>query len=122
VSAKSDMAELDDTALLQRVLAREERAWRAFVGRFDAALRGAVRAATESVDFGEAQIDDVIGDVWVSLCDDDMRRLRAYEPSRSLPLVALLAAEATRVAMRHLRRVAREPEWSCPGLVDTCAQ
>ena len=111
MSARADMAGLDDAALLHRVLAREGRAWREFIRRFDPALREVVHAATESSDFDDGRIDDVIGDLWLALCETDMQRLRAYDRTRGLPLVAWLAAQATRVAMKHMRRLAREPEF-----------
>lgn len=88
---------LDDAALLAGVLARDEAAWREFVRRFSPALRDAVRATTDEP-MQEQDVSDVLGDFWLRMIDDDMRRLRAFDPSRGVALDSWLAIRAAQVA------------------------
>jgi excisionase family DNA binding protein len=112
--------EIDDVSLVDRVIRRENRAWEQLVRRFQPALRALL---AESGHISRAQIDDVLGDLWLKLLEDDMRRLRAYAASRAAPFSAWLAMQATQVAFQHAQRSHDEPEMvpldRAPEIADT---
>lgn len=103
--------ERDDGTLLRLALENDQRAWREFVRRHDDMMREVAREATAAAGFDEARVDDVVGEAWLALLEGDMRRLRAYDPARGVPLAAWLALQATRAASKHLRQQGREPEF-----------
>src|SRR5437868_15454070 len=86
---------ISDEDLIDRVLRREERAWHQLIRQFDPTLRSLIG---ESGDLQSSQVDDVLGDLWLRLMEQDMRRLRAFAASKSAPLSAWLAMQATQVA------------------------
>ena len=92
VSATTTAADDDD--LIVRVLRRDERAWRQLVRRYEPTLRSLLGDDDE---VAPAQVDDVLGDLWLRLMEDDMRRLRAFAASKS-SLAAWLAMQASQVA------------------------
>src|SRR5258708_13668174 len=72
----------DDDKLLDAVLARDSRAWRELVQRYECRLRDAIReAVTDEHDVTESDVDDVLGDFWLLLLEDDLRRLRGRRAS-----------------------------------------
>jgi DNA-directed RNA polymerase specialized sigma24 family protein len=91
----------DDSALLERVFARDQRAWRDLVRRHEPRLREAIG---ESV--AEHDVDDVLGDFWLLLLEDDLRRLRNVGGDDLGQWLAMVAAQ---VAANHARRLARQP-------------
>jgi excisionase family DNA binding protein len=110
--------EVDERELLDRVLRRDQAAWVQFVRRFDPPLRALLAG-----ELGDAQVDDVLGDLWLRLVDSDMRRLRAFAESRPGPLSAWLAMQATQVAFDHAQQEQAEPETvaleDAPQIADT---
>jgi len=97
----------EDLVLLEAVLARDEQSWLTLVRRFDPELRALIGDGTELT---FSQVDDVIGDLWLLLVDDDMRRLRAYAASKRASLGAWLAMQATQVAFAHQQKLRDEPK------------
>lgn len=79
----------DDAPLLERVLRRDEQAWRELVRMHEPALRALIQ---ENEELSASDVDDVIADVWLRVLDNDRRRLRRF------------AANAAVIA----RRVARD--------------
>jgi len=105
-----DFAAADAVALLRAALARDERAWTELVRRFDGPLRKVVREATDAIHpLADVEIDDVLGEFWLGLVEDDFRRLRALHPSRGSALRAWLVLHVSQVAHDHLRRLGHEP-------------
>jgi excisionase family DNA binding protein len=98
---------LDEGDLVERVLARDERAWHQLVRRFEPLLRSLI---VESEEFSPSQIDDVLGDLWLRLMERDMRRLRAFAALQSVPLSAWLAMQVAQVAFDHAQKRHDEPE------------
>ncbi len=91
----------DDSALLERVLARDARAWRDFVREHEPVLREIVR------EFGDIdEVDDVLGDFWLLLLEDDLRRLRSVGGADLGRWLAMFVAQ---VAANHARKLARRP-------------
>jgi excisionase family DNA binding protein len=109
-NTSAELAPLDDRTLLEAVLARDETAWRELVRRFDEPLHEAVRAATDAIwPLARDQIDDVLGELWLRLLDDDMRRLRALDSSRASALLVWLTMQVAHVAYEYLRRLGAQP-------------
>jgi excisionase family DNA binding protein len=103
-------AALDEVSELTAVLARDEAAWRRFVAHHDPPLRAIVRHATEPFrPLDDDEVDDVLGDFWLALVADDMRMIRAFNPTRGAALLTWLTFQLARVAYERLRRLGEEP-------------
>ncbi len=100
-------SELDDQRLLEQVCNRNPRAWCVMVRRHESRLREAIREAADAdAPLRTDQVDDVVGDLWLLLLEDDLRRLRSFHGD---DLGAWLAMVACQVAMNRIRELAREP-------------
>src|SRR5439155_17160307 len=96
-----------DGELLDAVLARDARAWRELVRRYESTLRDAIfDSVIGEREFTETEIDDVLGDFWLLVLEDDLRRLRGF---RGDDLAGWLSMFASQVAVNRLRRLARQP-------------
>ena len=75
----------EEVALLAEVISGSDRAWRRFIKQYEPALRKIVRESTDAIHtLTPAQLDDVMGDFWLRMVDDDrrwLRRFRGGEPS-----------------------------------------
>ena len=97
----------DPRELLDKVCARDPRAWRELVRRHDRQLREAVWESSDEEDrISEADVDEVLSDFWLLLLEDDLRRLRNF---RGDDLGGWLAMLAVQVASGRARRLARQP-------------
>jgi integrase len=106
-------AAAEDATLLRAVIQRDRRAWHQLVARYTDGLRFAVREAAEPIhSLDETEIEDVIGDLWLLLLEDDLRRLRSFEKSRGRSdLWSWLAMLATQVACTRAHKLARSPRF-----------
>lgn len=119
--------DLDDAALLERVLTGNEVAWATFFRRFrglilSCALKVAARAGTH---LGTDDLMDVLGDVSLNLVARDYRRLRLYRIDGGCSVATWIGVIATSTAkdfMRRARRHRMEPtaeseldQLPCPG-------
>src|SRR5262245_41419329 len=107
-AAQSNLAGIGDEArLAEALLAHDGEAWREFVHSFEPLLRYQAahllgRAAHRVLDFDE--INDVVGDLYLRLLEDDMRRLRMWlAGAQRGRLAAWLGRSVTRLAIDHLR-------------------
>jgi excisionase family DNA binding protein len=101
-------SDLNDKQLMEEVCRRNPRAWRVLVRRHEDRLRDVVSEIAEvEQPLTDDQIDDVLGDTWLLLLEDDLRRLRSF---RGDDLGAWLAMVASQVALTRVRELAREPE------------
>ena len=111
---------LDDGALVRATIESDEVAWREMMRRYTAPLRDAIRDASEEI--SEPEVDDVMGELWLSLIEQGMRRLRTFDPSRGATLLAWLTIRASQLVHgRHARRQAAPPTISleeAPELAD----
>src|SRR5262249_32670999 len=100
-----------DTELLRRTLRNETRAWNELVRRYRALIFRCVSKVLgryESV-LSSADIDEVYGEVMMTLVRDGMRKLRRYDPRRGTKLSSWIGMIATNVAYDYLRGTARRP-------------
>ena len=100
----------DDEVLLDRVLharseAARQDAWRELVQRFSRLIASCVRRTFERWRLrpSEEDVDDLAGDVWIALLHDDLRRLRAFDPSRGARLSTFIGLIATNLTIDRLR-------------------
>jgi hypothetical protein len=102
----------DDVALVRAALARDAHAWRKLVDRHHGTLRAVIAQAAEGIHpITEDQVDDLLGDFWLLLLEDHLRRLRAFLQSDDADLGGWLALLATQVACNHARKLARGPRF-----------
>ncbi len=99
-----------DVALLAEVISGSDRAWRRFIKQYElsAAQDRARVHRTRSIRSTPAQLDDVMGDFWLRMVDDDRRWLRRFRGGGT-SLEAFLRLHALEVAQQHLRRLVDEP-------------
>jgi len=98
---------LDDDALTEMLLRRDEQAWREFVQRFEPLLRfqvGKTLASAIHVLLDSDAIDDVIGDFYLHIVEDDMDKLRYWlHGNRQGALRSFLGKVATGIAIDHIK-------------------
>jgi RNA polymerase sigma-70 factor (ECF subfamily) len=83
------------------LLSGNQRAWEAFVRRY----AGLIVAAVRSVSSMPGDIEDFTQEVFVRLCKDNFRLLRAYDPTRAgiSTWITIVARSTTRDALRRRR-------------------
>lgn len=85
----------DDAALVRLTLERDEAAWREMMRRHTAPLRQAVRDGCDAI--SESEIDDIMGELWLSLIELGMRRLRTFDLSRGATLLTWLTIRVSQL-------------------------
>jgi RNA polymerase sigma factor (sigma-70 family) len=101
---------IEDLALLQALLmesdgVHKQQLWRVFVRRHGRLIEICVRKVLRryGVSPSRQDLDDFIGDVWVTLLQDDMRKLRQYDPARGFRLASFIGMVATNTTIDQLR-------------------
>ena len=100
-----------DTELLERMVARERRAWREFHRRFDRLIYRCIHKVTlrfRSV-VSEEDVQEIFCQLLVDLNAREMHKLRAFEPKRGNKLSSWIGMLATNAAWDYLRSVKRRP-------------
>jgi RNA polymerase sigma factor (sigma-70 family) len=79
------MRATEERVLLRGVLAGDPISRRRFVERYGPYLRVCVQRTFLRTGFAAARqdVEDMVGDIWVSLFEDGLRVLRLYDPARS---------------------------------------
>src|SRR4051812_18309297 len=105
----------EEAALLQALLvagnkSQHDRLWSEFVRRYERLIASCVVKALRryGATFSRDDLDDLVGDVWVTLLRDDMRKLRQYDAQRGFRIASFLGLVATNATIDHLR--ARQAE------------
>ncbi len=99
-----------DVTLVANMLSSDSttraRAWAAFVARYDAMIRSCIRRTTRR--FRQThEDDDVYAQFLLALTQNDMHRIRAYDPTRGVRFGSWIGLLATHSASDHLRKNAR---------------
>jgi RNA polymerase sigma-70 factor, ECF subfamily len=108
----------DSSALVTRMIAGEEQAWREFHALYSAAIRRSIGfAARHHRDLGADEVAEIYGNFCIRLLDHDKRKLRSFDASRGCSLktwLTMVARQAASDYLRaHRRRIARDHElWS----------
>ncbi|MCA1662888.1 MAG: sigma-70 family RNA polymerase sigma factor [Myxococcales bacterium] len=105
----------EEMALLQALLAskgkmQHDRLWADFVQRYERLLVSCVVKALRryGATFSRDDLDDLVGDVWLVLLREDMKKLRQYDATRGFRIASFLGLVATNATIDHLR--ARQAE------------
>jgi RNA polymerase sigma factor (sigma-70 family) len=107
----------EESALLTALLAggnqfTRQRLWAEFVGRYERLLMSCVLKVLRryGATFSREDLDDLVGEVWLTLLRDDMKKLRQYDATRGFRIASFLGLVATNATIDHLR--ARQAETS----------
>jgi RNA polymerase sigma factor (sigma-70 family) len=105
----------EETALLEALLAtkkkvQHDRLWAEFVQRYERLIVSCVVKALRryGATFSRDDLDDLVGDVWLVLLREDMKKLRQYDATRGFRIASFLGLVATNATIDHLR--ARQAE------------
>ena len=105
----------DEAALLEALLAvtnkvQHDRLWADFVQRYERLIVSCVVKALRryGATFSRDDLDDLVGDVWLALLREDMKKLRQYDATRGFRIASFLGLVATNATIDHLR--ARQAE------------
>jgi excisionase family DNA binding protein len=104
VAARVDLPSLNDLQLIGLTLERDEAAWRELQRRHTAALREAARDATGEL--SDADIDDLISDLWLSLIHEDKRLLRSFNSASGAAFLSWLTMRLSQIIFARAPRVA----------------
>ena len=112
----------DDPTLLTACLSGERRAWTTLVERYTRYVAWLVRMTAQrcAVELDDDAVGDYHAEVFASLLEDDMRRLRLYRGENGCSVRSWLRVIAVRRTLDLLRR--RRPEASLEQLVEQGAQ
>jgi RNA polymerase sigma-70 factor (ECF subfamily) len=104
-------SELTEGELVERLLARDAKGWREFHRRYDRLIHRCIHKVTNRFRrlVGTTDLEDIYGDLLVSLTAHDMRRLRAFDPAKGSKLGSWIGMLATHAAWDHLRKLRRRP-------------
>jgi RNA polymerase sigma-70 factor, ECF subfamily len=83
---------------------KDERAWAEFIRRFHTVIAGAVLRTARS--WGESsllQLDDLIQDTYLKLCEDDCRLLSSFQPHHENSIYGFLKVVAANVVHDHFK-------------------
>ena len=130
-AAPSHLTSLSDLALLQVVLDHDEHAWRELIRRFRGLIFRCITKVLckyESV-LSNEDVNEIFSEVCLNLLRNEMKKLRAYDPSRGSKLGSWIGLITINTAYDHLRVTARQPvldridglldtEDACPGPLD----
>jgi RNA polymerase sigma factor (sigma-70 family) len=99
--------------LLAGVLRGDRKAERAFVERFVPVIEGCVRRFGRNKRVSVQDLEDMIGEVWLSLWENDKHRLRRFNPAREVRVstwIGVLARNCTIDYVRHLHPPGMVPD------------
>lgn len=107
----TDMTECGERELLERMLARESRAWREFHRRYDRLVHRCIQKVTGRFSgvLSNEDVREIHAMFLFNLTTHDMRRLRRFEFERGNKLGSWLGMLAMNTAWDYLRVVARQP-------------
>src|SRR5262249_40604580 len=88
-------------------IARDGAAWCELMHRHAAALRDAALNASSTL--SEAEIDDVLSELWLSLIENNMARLRAFNPARGAALLSWLTIGLSQIVFTGEQEKADSP-------------
>lgn len=110
-SAATEATECDERDLLERMLARQPRAWREFHVRYDRLVHRCIQKVTGRFTgvLSSEDVREIHAMFLYNLTTHDMRRLRRFEFERGNKLGSWLGMLAMNTAWDYLRVVARQP-------------
>jgi RNA polymerase sigma-70 factor, ECF subfamily len=106
-----DYRVLPDGPLLSNVLHNDQVAWNELLRRFRGLVFRCIGKVAGKYDavLSNEDVNEIFGDVCFNLLRDDMRKLRAYDPTRGAKLGSWLGLLAINTAYDYLRQTSRRP-------------
>ncbi len=104
---RDDVRTLDDAQLVAATIARDGAAWCELMHRHATALRDAALNASSTL--SEAEVDDVLSELWLSLIENNMARLRAFNPARGAALLSWLTIRLSQIVFKREQEHADTP-------------
>jgi RNA polymerase sigma-70 factor (ECF subfamily) len=103
--------QLSDQMLLDKVLFRSEPAWQELIRRFRALMFRCITRIAGKYDavLSSEDANEIFADVCFNLLRDNMRKLRAWDPTRGAKLGSWLGLIAINSTYDFLRQTARRP-------------
>ena len=102
-------AQLSPDALIQVCINGEAAAWEEFMRRYHRLIAGVVFRTTQKwAESSPATIDDLIQEIYLKLCADDYRLLRAYHPKHPDAIYGYLKVIAANVVHDRLKALHSE--------------
>lgn len=97
--------ELSSTELVRACAgSKDECAWSELIRRFHGVIAAAVlRTARQWGEPSRAQLDDLIQDAYLKLCEDDCRLLRSFQPRHQDSIYGFLKVVAANVVHDHFK-------------------
>jgi RNA polymerase sigma-70 factor, ECF subfamily len=98
-------AELSSTELVRACAgSKDEGAWTEFIRRFQVVIAAAVlRTANHWGEPSRAQLDDLIQETYLKLCENDSRLLRSFQPRHEDSIYGFLKVVAANVVHDHFK-------------------
>ena len=110
LSTKSKGNSLEERQLLHSLLhgrnkLLQQQRWNDFVHRYERLITSCVLKVLRRYGalFTSEDLDDLVGDVWLTLLRDDMKKLRQYDESRGFRIASFIGLVATNTTIDHLR-------------------
>ncbi|MDB4968275.1 MAG: polymerase, sigma-24 subunit, subfamily [Myxococcales bacterium] len=106
-----DYCIIADGPLLERVLTKDQVAWGELLRRFRGLVFRCITKVSGKYDavLSNEDVNEIFGDMCFNLLRDDMRKLRAYDPTRGAKLGSWLGLLAINTAYDYLRQTSRRP-------------
>jgi RNA polymerase sigma-70 factor (ECF subfamily) len=97
---------LNEFELLGAVLAERDGASEEFRQRYVALIYSCTRRVLRRYNASQTpdEVEDLVGDLWLRLLDNDMKRLRRFEPERGIKVSTWLGLLTTNYVIDSLRR------------------
>ena len=94
-----------ELALLQRVLDGDQKSWSEFCRRYENLVVGCVLRVLRryGASYTQADLADLVAEVWVVLLRDDCRKLRLYEADRGYRVSSWIGLITTNCTIDRLR-------------------
>jgi RNA polymerase sigma-70 factor (ECF subfamily) len=98
-------SDVSSTELVKACLASaDELAWTEFIRRFHTVIASTVlRTARQWCEPSRAQLDDLIQDTYLKLCENDYRLLRSFQPRQEDSIYGFLKVVAANMVHDHYR-------------------
>jgi RNA polymerase sigma-70 factor (ECF subfamily) len=102
---------MTDESLLELVLVRDQDAWNELLRRYRGLVYRCITRVAAKYDalLSNEDANEIFGDLCFNLLRDDMRKLRAYDPTRGAKLGSWLGLLAINTAYDFLRQSSRRP-------------
>lgn len=96
---------VEELALLDALLAGEPHRWTEFVHRYERLIASCVLKVLRRYGafFSTEDLDDLVGDTWLLLLRDDMKKLRQYRRDRGFRIASWVGLIATNLTIDSLR-------------------